>query len=222
MGGTLSRKAKQTMKALDQAAQDAADAIKETADAIDHAAHDAVDAIAEAAHDVVEAVEQAAGAVADAVEEAADAVKEAVEDAADAVMELTLRDSADGSSLHPAGSRVRHEAHGVGTVVEHMDGGLTRVKFDNGEQHTYKPSSLHKLIALEEGEDAASKVTESDALGEASGAKAKGKLPAGPEGRPMLRKRSTVSIQAAEFINCLLYTSPSPRDRQKSRMPSSA
>ena len=25
-----------------------------------------------------------------------------------------------------------------------------------------------------------------------------------------------------ELINCLLYTSPSPRDRQKSRMPSSA
>ena len=25
-----------------------------------------------------------------------------------------------------------------------------------------------------------------------------------------------------EFQNCLLYTSPSPRDRQKSRMPSSA
>ena len=25
-----------------------------------------------------------------------------------------------------------------------------------------------------------------------------------------------------EYINCLLYTSPSPRDRQKSRMPSSA
>ena len=25
-----------------------------------------------------------------------------------------------------------------------------------------------------------------------------------------------------EFNNCLLYTSPSPRDRQKSRMPSSA
>ena len=24
------------------------------------------------------------------------------------------------------------------------------------------------------------------------------------------------------FLNCLLYTSPSPRDRQKSRMPSSA
>ena len=26
----------------------------------------------------------------------------------------------------------------------------------------------------------------------------------------------------AEHLNCLLYTSPSPRDRQKSRMPSSA
>ena len=26
----------------------------------------------------------------------------------------------------------------------------------------------------------------------------------------------------ADFIACLLYTSPSPRDRQKSRMPSSA
>ena len=25
-----------------------------------------------------------------------------------------------------------------------------------------------------------------------------------------------------EYIDCLLYTSPSPRDRQKSRMPSSA
>ena len=27
---------------------------------------------------------------------------------------------------------------------------------------------------------------------------------------------------AKEYNNCLLYTSPSPRDRQKSRMPSSA
>ena len=26
----------------------------------------------------------------------------------------------------------------------------------------------------------------------------------------------------SSFMNCLLYTSPSPRDRQKSRMPSSA
>ena len=26
----------------------------------------------------------------------------------------------------------------------------------------------------------------------------------------------------AKYLDCLLYTSPSPRDRQKSRMPSSA
>ena len=29
-------------------------------------------------------------------------------------------------------------------------------------------------------------------------------------------------IDAAQELSCLLYTSPSPRDRQKSRMPSSA
>ena len=29
-------------------------------------------------------------------------------------------------------------------------------------------------------------------------------------------------VVAAETVHCLLYTSPSPRDRQKSRMPSSA
>ena len=28
--------------------------------------------------------------------------------------------------------------------------------------------------------------------------------------------------KANRIVNCLLYTSPSPRDRQKSRMPSSA
>ena len=33
----------------------------------------------------------------------------------------------------------------------------------------------------------------------------------------------TFSLQSlADFDGCLLYTSPSPRDRQKSRMPSSA
>ena len=35
--------------------------------------------------------------------------------------------------------------------------------------------------------------------------------PNGPDGQPL-----------ALFESCLLYTSPSPRDRQKSRMPSSA
>ena len=35
-------------------------------------------------------------------------------------------------------------------------------------------------------------------------------------------ERGTVRGVVACDINCLLYTSPSPRDRQKSRMPSSA
>ena len=30
------------------------------------------------------------------------------------------------------------------------------------------------------------------------------------------------NLEQAELYHCLLYTSPSPRDRQKSRMPSSA
>ena len=30
------------------------------------------------------------------------------------------------------------------------------------------------------------------------------------------------AMEYARLLNCLLYTSPSPRDRQKSRMPSSA
>ena len=32
----------------------------------------------------------------------------------------------------------------------------------------------------------------------------------------------STAIKFAQLNNCLLYTSPSPRDRQKSRMPSSA
>ena len=40
------------------------------------------------------------------------------------------------------------------------------------------------------------------------------------QGRPILV--GTRSIAKSEILACLLYTSPSPRDRQKSRMPSSA
>ena len=42
-----------------------------------------------------------------------------------------------------------------------------------------------------------------------------------PVDRPVqFRKRPVVAV--AQYSDCLLYTSPSPRDRQKSRMPSSA
>ena len=36
------------------------------------------------------------------------------------------------------------------------------------------------------------------------------------------RTAHLVEVETDEGITCLLYTSPSPRDRQKSRMPSSA
>ena len=39
---------------------------------------------------------------------------------------------------------------------------------------------------------------------------------------PMVFSSTTTMTQVGEVVNCLLYTSPSPRDRQKSRMPSSA
>ena len=37
-----------------------------------------------------------------------------------------------------------------------------------------------------------------------------------------LKSKNGGNIEAASKVGCLLYTSPSPRDRQKSRMPSSA
>ena len=40
--------------------------------------------------------------------------------------------------------------------------------------------------------------------------------------RNLVIKFATATIAASTVCTCLLYTSPSPRDRQKSRMPSSA
>ena len=47
-----------------------------------------------------------------------------------------------------------------------------------------------------------------------------GYLPAPEPGKPRVLKPWIQN--AVRLSNCLLYTSPSPRDRQKSRMPSSA
>ena len=46
------------------------------------------------------------------------------------------------------GARVDHPVHGPGRVVEHMDDGRTRVNFDNGESHRYRPESLNKLSTI--------------------------------------------------------------------------
>ena len=37
-----------------------------------------------------------------------------------------------------------------------------------------------------------------------------------------INSQAVISIGSIDNTSCLLYTSPSPRDRQKSRMPSSA
>ena len=37
-----------------------------------------------------------------------------------------------------------------------------------------------------------------------------------------LKNEMTAEQKLGTLLSCLLYTSPSPRDRQKSRMPSSA
>ena len=48
------------------------------------------------------------------------------------------------------GARVVHKMHGAGAVVEILEDGRTRIRFDSGEEHRYKPASMHKLkhIAL--------------------------------------------------------------------------
>ena len=38
----------------------------------------------------------------------------------------------------------------------------------------------------------------------------------------LIRQQNHIELIASENIVCLLYTSPSPRDRTRSRMPSSA
>ena len=43
-----------------------------------------------------------------------------------------------------------HGSHGPGAVVDLMEDGRTRVRFDTGEEHRFKPSSIDKL--LPEGE----------------------------------------------------------------------
>ena len=49
---------------------------------------------------------------------------------------------------HAVGALVRHSSRGSGVVTEHMDDGRTRVRFDDGDEHRYKPSSMHKLSAV--------------------------------------------------------------------------
>jgi len=51
-------------------------------------------------------------------------------------------------SLMAVGVRVSHQVHGAGTVTELMPDERTRVAFDKGEEHRYKPKALEKLNVL--------------------------------------------------------------------------
>ena len=45
------------------------------------------------------------------------------------------------------GARVVHRHRGAGSVLEIMPDGRTRILFDSGEEHRYRPSSMVKLRA---------------------------------------------------------------------------
>lgn len=55
--------------------------------------------------------------------------------------------------------RVRHAEHGEGTVAEKMHDSRTRVAFNNGTEHCYRPSSLTKLALVRRKCDGAPSAT---------------------------------------------------------------
>ena len=49
------------------------------------------------------------------------------------------------SSKFAVSERVRHDKKGWGTVVERMEDGRTRVRFDDGQEHRYRQASIDQL-----------------------------------------------------------------------------
>ena len=60
--------------------------------------------------------------------------------------------AASSAVCYHLGTRVYHELRGPGTVTQILEDGRTRIHFDNGEVHRYRPSSVHKLHLLRRGE----------------------------------------------------------------------
>ena len=79
-------------------------------------------------------------------------------------------------------------------------------------------SAAQKIIRLTAGGSGTGNDDVTLAVGAPSSTPA-GSLPVSLE---LARAGDTITIAGTAVNNCLLYTSPSPRDRQKSRMPSSA
>ena len=57
----------------------------------------------------------------------------------------SFRGSVMSANHFPVGTRVVHTSRGPGLVTQIMEDGRTRVKFDTGAEHRYKPFSMHKL-----------------------------------------------------------------------------
>ena len=54
-------------------------------------------------------------------------------------------EAAAAARRYDVGTRVCHPSRGPGKVVELMEDGRTRVAFESGEEHRYKPESMYKL-----------------------------------------------------------------------------
>ena len=66
------------------------------------------------------------------------------------VVAATTSSSSPPSYKFAVGTRVKHPTRGNGTVTELLqDESRSRVLFDSGEEHRYKPSSMHKIVPLE-------------------------------------------------------------------------
>ena len=109
--------------------------------AVDHAAHSAVHAVDHAAHAAVHAVDHAAHSAAVEVNDIA------VVDIKGTKPAAHLADADDKVGAVAVGARVSHAKRGLGTVVDQMGDGRTRVVFDSGDEHRYRQGSMHKLSA---------------------------------------------------------------------------
>ena len=136
--------------------------------AADHAAHSAVHAVDHAAHSAVHAVDHAAHAAVHAVDHAAhsasvasassknldraqgtSSAQSSTNDIAVVVTDIAVEDTEDTkpAGAVAVGARVSHAKRGLGTVVDRLGDGRTRVVFDSGDEHRYRQGSMHKLSA---------------------------------------------------------------------------
>ena len=110
----------------------------------------------------------------------------------------------------------------VGTVLQIGDGiariyGLDQVMA--GELLEFEDGTEGIALNLEDDNVGAVLMGEALAVQEGSNVKSTGKIASVPVGEAM---QGRVVNPLGQPIDCLLYTSPSPRDKRQSRMPSSA